>query len=465
MSKELTEQEKQINSMYNAQLKSQKQTLKQNYQKGVQNINEAKAESRKETRANLNQTAADSRLQQKNFTTQQAAAGLTTGAMAQARLSQNNQLQADLGAIRLAQAETEQGLAQQRRSLAQEYSSAIAKAQADNDFERARALYEEAGRQETTIRENERSAAQAMAQAGDFSLYGQVYGLTPEQVQVLQGNYDRQKQEEQDEKTRSDQLAQAQIMAQAGDFSLYKTLYPDLTDEQIQLLVDNYNKPETQQQEQEERQRLQESAQLLAQAGDFSLYRQLYPNLTDAQIQLLVDAYGKDETQEQEQQTRADAEARAQLLAQGGDFSGYKELYGLTDEQVANLERVWQQQNGGSTGGTQQQQQQQQQPSGVPNATQVVLLQAAMGVNQTGEWDEATRQAAKEKYGTDDFASALQQYQNPPQQTQQGATPTWAITLRSQYPDKIVRSFDEWMQLVGTYGRKNLTDNGYTYMP
>ena len=455
MSKELTEQEKQINSMYKAQLKSTKQTLKQNYKKNVQSINEAKTKSRKETRANLNQTAADSRLQQKNFTTQQKAAGLTTGAMAQAQLSQNNQLQANLGAIRLAQKETEQGLAQQRRSLAQEYSSAIAKAQADNDFERAKALYEEAGRQETTIRENERTAAQAMAQAGDFSIYGQVYGLTPEQVQVLQGNYDRQKQEEQDEKTRNDQLAQAQIMAQAGDFSLYKTLYPDLTDEQIQLLVDNYNKPETQQQEQEERQRLQESAQLLAQAGDFSLYRQLYPNLTDAQIQLLVDAYGKDETQEQEQQSRADAEARAQLLAQGGDFSGYKELYGLTDEQVANLERVWQQQNGGSTGGSTGEEEEDN-GGNPPNATQVVLLQAVMGVPQTGEWDEATRQAAKKKYGTDDFASALQQYQTPPQQP-----PTWAITLRSQYPDRIIPTAEEWYQLADVYGAEELTKQGF----
>lgn len=50
---------------------------------------------------------------------------------------------------------------------------------------------------------------------------------------------------------------------------------------------------------------------------------------------------------------------KAELLASAGDFSGYQQLYGLTPEQTASMSALWQQQNapkvtysGGGDGGS-----------------------------------------------------------------------------------------------------------------
>lgn len=213
-----------LNQMYDAQLQSQKTQLEQDYSQGLASLDERQRKARRQTQQNLNRTAVEAEKAQRNYAEVGAAHGLTSGTMAQARLAQGNQLQADLTALRGAQMEQDAAIAGARTKLEDSYLAALRKAQADSDAARAGALYQEEREAEAQRRQERQAAAQTMAGAGDFSLYAQLYGLTPGQTAALQTAYGRQ-----------DRETAAEAMASLGDFSLYGQLY-GLTGEQVAAL-------------------------------------------------------------------------------------------------------------------------------------------------------------------------------------------------------------------------------------
>lgn len=178
-----------INKMYDSTLEGQKQTLAQNYETGVSDIAASAEKQRKATDANLNRTYVESAKAAKNYGEVQNAYGLTSGAMAQARLAQDNQLQADLTALRAAQTDSDAQFERQRNLLAKEYSAAIAKAQADNDYQRAQALYNAAKADEDQLTQMQKEAGNLMAGVGDYSILAKLYGLTDEQLALLTQKY------------------------------------------------------------------------------------------------------------------------------------------------------------------------------------------------------------------------------------------------------------------------------------
>ena len=184
--------EEYINKMYDSSLESQKQSLAQDYASSLENLDAQQEKAQKQTDENLNRTYVEAAKQQKNYGEVQNAYGLTSGAMAQARLAMDNQLQSDLTTIRAAQQSTDAEVERQRGILAKEYSSAITKAQADNDLQRAQALYEAAQQEEEALLQKQQAAAKLMAGVGDYSLYSQLYGLTPEQIQILENGGKKQ---------------------------------------------------------------------------------------------------------------------------------------------------------------------------------------------------------------------------------------------------------------------------------
>ena len=63
--------------------------------------------------------------------------------------------------------------------------AAIAQAQAENDLQRAQALYEQARADEERLRQNQKEAGNLMASVGDYTILANLYGLTPEQLNKL----------------------------------------------------------------------------------------------------------------------------------------------------------------------------------------------------------------------------------------------------------------------------------------
>lgn len=220
--------EELIKQMYGANLESQKQQLAQNYNTGNSALDETKQQNQKAADANLNRTAVEAQKQAMSDAELNNAYGLSSGAAAQVRLARDNQTAANMTAIRTAQQEADAQIERERALLSQEYTSAIQKAQADNDLALAQALYENAQAEEEKLLAKKESAANAMAGVGDYSLFGQLYGLSDEQTAKLTSAFRASQQSE----TFQQQLEAAKYIAEeTGDYSYINALYAQLLGE------------------------------------------------------------------------------------------------------------------------------------------------------------------------------------------------------------------------------------------
>lgn len=177
-----------IKKMYDGNLAATKQQLTTDYESNLENLEQEKAEAQKAEDAALNRTYVEAQKAAKNYEEVQNAYGITSGAMAQARLAQNNQLQSDMTTIRAARQEADAQIERQRSILAKEYAAAITKAQQENDLAKAQALYEAAAAEDAALRKQQEDAAKLLAEeGGDYTLYQQLYGLTDSQMAALTG--------------------------------------------------------------------------------------------------------------------------------------------------------------------------------------------------------------------------------------------------------------------------------------
>lgn len=108
----------------------------------------------------------------RNFNQQAAGSGLNTGTASQAVLAQNSTWQRDYGNLRTAEADALAKADQQMAVLETQYKSAVAQAIAENDYNRAKALMDEYGNQES----RDATMAKILAGYGDFSGYAKLYG-------------------------------------------------------------------------------------------------------------------------------------------------------------------------------------------------------------------------------------------------------------------------------------------------
>lgn len=187
--------EEQIKKLYSSQLASQQEQLKQGYLQADAEYAAEKDKAAKTATQNINLTKLEAQQAAVNDTELHAASGLTSGARAQARLARDNQLQADLTALRAQQQEVDADIERQRTLLSQQYQSAIREAQAENDYAKAQALYEEARRKQDALvaqqqvqNEYALQAAKLMAEAGDYTRLAAIYGLSPVELAALMGD-------------------------------------------------------------------------------------------------------------------------------------------------------------------------------------------------------------------------------------------------------------------------------------
>lgn len=140
-----------LNQMYDAQLKSQLAQLESAYAENLAELDQnqtktdaAYDEQKRQTQGNAERSAA-------NWRELATAQGLNTGAVGQAALAQNNQLQSNLNTLGAAQAQALADIESQRTLLGKQYQLQILQAQADNDMNRAQLLYQEAVRQDELL--------------------------------------------------------------------------------------------------------------------------------------------------------------------------------------------------------------------------------------------------------------------------------------------------------------------------
>lgn len=140
-----------LKQMYGSNLASQKAALQSDYDAALADLDAQKAAAQKQTEHNVRLTKTEADRSAVNAAEYYEAAGLSSGAKAQARVAQDNQLLADLTAIRAAQQQGDINIERQRGLLGQQFAAAIRQAQAENDMARAQALYEQAKEAEANL--------------------------------------------------------------------------------------------------------------------------------------------------------------------------------------------------------------------------------------------------------------------------------------------------------------------------
>lgn len=151
-----------LNQMYDAQLKSQLAALESAYAENLAELDKNETETNATYDEEKRQAQGNAERSAANWRELANAQGLNTGAMGQAALAQNNQLQSNLNTLGSAQAQAIANIQSQRTLLGKQYQLEILQAQADNDYNRAQMLYQEAVRQDEILQAKEQQYTEMM---------------------------------------------------------------------------------------------------------------------------------------------------------------------------------------------------------------------------------------------------------------------------------------------------------------
>lgn len=146
------DQSEYINQLYDAAVKSAQAALEGAYNEAVLGFDASEAKIPEQYRAARNQTAADAAVQRANMNEQLNASGLNTGTSGQTRLAMGIAEQNAMAALNRQQQAAIDEITLQRNQARVQYEAAVAQAIADNDMQRAQALYQEAQRVDNSYR-------------------------------------------------------------------------------------------------------------------------------------------------------------------------------------------------------------------------------------------------------------------------------------------------------------------------
>lgn len=184
---EVRKREGEINKVYDSAIESDRQTAQMALNEALSKIDSEQAAETAATDKNLTQTYVNALRGAKNYNEVQAAYGLGSGTLAQARLARALGMIGDLADQRGVQMGTAAKRGQQRFSAGQAYRDAIAKSVDVNENKRAQALYKAAEAEEQGLIDTQKSVGEALAQQGNYSVLAKLWGLNQDQIDRLQG--------------------------------------------------------------------------------------------------------------------------------------------------------------------------------------------------------------------------------------------------------------------------------------
>ena len=184
---EVTKNEESINRIYDSAIESARQDAQMAKNEVISKIEAAQAAETASTDRNLTQAYVNALKNSKNYNEVQGAYGLGSGNMAQQQLARALGLTGTLTDLRNVLADNTAARGQQQFATAEAARDAIANAVAKNEESRANALYAAAEEEEQNLIEQQQAMGNALAEQGDYSVLGKLYGLTQDQIDRLQG--------------------------------------------------------------------------------------------------------------------------------------------------------------------------------------------------------------------------------------------------------------------------------------
>lgn len=161
-------EDKYINELYDTNLNNQNKLLEEAYGNNQGILDQEQQGLKDTTDAYVDRTAVEAGKAKDLY----GDGGLSAGAQAQVGLSQENAQRRNVQQLREAQNDADLEFQRQRQLLASQYETAIKQAQADNDMERAQALYDAAKAEEAQLLELQKQGAQLLRdKRGDMTGY------------------------------------------------------------------------------------------------------------------------------------------------------------------------------------------------------------------------------------------------------------------------------------------------------
>ncbi|MBO5953423.1 MAG: hypothetical protein J6Q53_04790 [Oscillospiraceae bacterium] len=163
-------EDKYINKIYDSTLDSQNKVLTQGYEDSVNQLNAGQQQTREQTSDYVKRAYVEGQRAAGTMEKSAAANPAGVGTNAQARLMLGNQNQVNKTTLQNQQNLADQEYERQRQLRGQWYAAEIKKAQANNDMNRAQALYSAAQAEEAQMRSFRQNAAVMMQKKGDSSI-------------------------------------------------------------------------------------------------------------------------------------------------------------------------------------------------------------------------------------------------------------------------------------------------------
>lgn len=164
-----------LEQMYGEALKAQLAQLESSYKQNVSDLDASSVKADANYNEQKRQTDGTSAQNAANWREMANAYGLNSGTIGQAALAQNNQRQSDLNTLGAAQAQAQAEIERQRTLLGQQYQLQINQAIAENNQQKAQALYQEAVRMDEVLRQEQQNNANLMLQYAQMAMQQQQY--------------------------------------------------------------------------------------------------------------------------------------------------------------------------------------------------------------------------------------------------------------------------------------------------
>ena len=136
-----------INKLYGTNNDTTKKLLEEHYTDNTGLLNTEKQSVQQQTQDNVTRTQVEAQKAQDGYNGPR----LSYGATQQEALSRGNAQQANISSLQQKQSDADAEIERQRQLLASQYSAAIKQAQAENDMQKAQALYDAAKEEESKL--------------------------------------------------------------------------------------------------------------------------------------------------------------------------------------------------------------------------------------------------------------------------------------------------------------------------
>jgi hypothetical protein len=177
--------EQSLNEIYDKQLEAERLGLQMENEEAMSDLAAKQRQEQAKTDQQLTQAYVDALQKAKNYAEVQTAYGQGSGTAAQARIAQDTELQKALTDLRGVQMGADAGIGMEGYDLGKAYRQALADKTAGINKERAEKLFDAAEKEENTLYDIQLQIGQQLAKNGDYSILGQLYGLTPQQMAKL----------------------------------------------------------------------------------------------------------------------------------------------------------------------------------------------------------------------------------------------------------------------------------------